>query len=540
MEKRLLIAGILSFLVIVIFHFLYLKFYPPKPVNLKTSSSSPKLSKSRMSYQNKTKTLKETSLKISPSQIKLYKIFTDDYNSILTSLGSRFLSFKLKKYFLDLEKKHPVEMITSPKNDPPFEIYLANDTSLALLNFKGPEQKEYFLNQRNKTTLVFRAKKGKLLIEKDFTFKKDSYFIDAVVKITNFSDKPLRDRLLIRGVFSPFAKQARYSFKGPFYYTDHLVEVKLRKGFAEYSGPCKFMGYQDTYFMVSLIPMKFTNSSFYLTFRTLAPNTDEFILWTPEFSIPPQGSFTFPFKIYIGPKSIDEMGKEYPLLKKALYFGMFDLIAKPLLYVLKFFNKYTHNYGWAIVIVTILLRILFFPLNQLSYKSMQKMKELQPIIESLRKKYKDDPQRLNKEIMNLYKTHKINPFSGCLPILIQIPVFIAFYKVLLMAIELRHAPFILWIKDLSAPERLYIPGVHIPLLGGIPVLTILMGLSMYVQQKLTPSATTDPFQQRLMLLMPLFFTVLFINFPSGLVVYWFVNNVLSIAQQYLTLKIHKT
>lgn len=169
---------------------------------------------------------------------------------------------------------------------------------------------------------------------------------------------------------------------------------------------------------------------------------------------------------------------------------------------------------------------------------MKKMQELQPVIQRLREKYKDDPQGLNREVMNLYRTQKINPFSGCLPILIQIPVFIAFYKVLLMAIELRHAPFMLWITDLSAPERLYIGNLVIPYLGGIPVLTILMGISMYLQQKLTPSSP-DPMQAKIMLFMPIFFTILFINFPSGLVLYWFVNNVLSIVQQYFTLKLTK-
>jgi len=261
-------------------------------------------------------------------------------------------------------------------------------------------------------------------------------------------------------------------------------------------------------------------------------------LWGPKFSLKPGEKLVYKFKVYMGPKKLEDMEKEYPLLGKALYFGFFDILAKPLLYVLKFSHKYTHNFGWDIIILTILLRIIFFPLNQMSFKSMKKMKEIQPVIERIRKKYKDDPERLNKELMNVYRTYKINPFSGCLPILIQIPIFIAFYEVLLMAIELRHAPFMLWINDLSAPERLYIDHIHIPLLGGIPLLTILMGVSMYLQQKLTPTSA-DPLQSKLMLFMPIFFTILFINFPSGLVLYWFVNNILSIIQQYITLKMEK-
>jgi len=230
----------------------------------------------------------------------------------------------------------------------------------------------------------------------------------------------------------------------------------------------------------------------------------------------------------MGPKKIEEMKKEYPLLGKALYFGIFDFIAKPLLYTLKFIHKFTGNFGWDIIFITIVLRIFFFPLNHMSYKSMKKMQEIQPIIQKLREKYNDDPQALNKELMNIYKTYKINPFSGCLPILIQIPIFIAMYKVLLMAIELRHAPFWLWISDLSAPERFY----------GIPLLTILMGVSMFVQQKLSPPST-DTLQNKIMLLLPLIFIILFMNFPSGLVLYWFVNNILSIIQQIFTLRLAK-
>jgi Preprotein translocase subunit YidC len=193
----------------------------------------------------------------------------------------------------------------------------------------------------------------------------------------------------------------------------------------------------DVYFMTAIIPEQQEN--FRATFRRLE-NSEEFILWTPEFTLNPGEKITYNFKLYLGPKKSEEMKKEYPLLSKALYFGFFDIIAKPLLWLLKFLHNFTNNYGWAIVIVTILLRILFYPLNHISFKSMKKLQELQPVIQRLKEKYKDDPQTLQKEIINLYKTHKINPFSGCLPILIQIPVFFAFYKVLLMAYRASACP----------------------------------------------------------------------------------------------------
>jgi YidC/Oxa1 family membrane protein insertase len=161
---------------------------------------------------------------------------------------------------------------------------------------------------------------------------------------------------------------------------------------------------------------------------------------------------------------------------------------------------------------------------------MKQMKKLQPKMQKIREKYKDDKEKMNQEIMQMYRTHKVNPVGGCLPMLLQIPVFFALYRVLYSALAIRHAPFMLWINDLSAPDRLYM-GFTIPYLGGLPVLTLLMGISMFAQQKMSPT-TGDPRQEKMMLMMPVVFTVFFVNFPSGLVLYWLVNNVLSIGQQY--------
>jgi len=182
----------------------------------------------------------------------------------------------------------------------------------------------------------------------------------------------------------------------------------------------------------------------------------------------------------------------------------------------------------------VLIKILFWPLTHKSYKSMKELQKIQPLMTRIREKYKNNKEQLNRELMNLYKTYKVNPMSGCLPMIVQIPVFFALYKILGYSIELRHAPFILWIDDLSAPDRLFNFPFKIPLMAppyGIPVLTLLMGASMYIQQKMTPTAG-DPSQMKIMQFLPLIFTVMFINFPSGLVLYWLVNNVLSIIQQY--------
>jgi YidC/Oxa1 family membrane protein insertase len=205
---------------------------------------------------------------------------------------------------------------------------------------------------------------------------------------------------------------------------------------------------------------------------------------------------------------------------------------------MNFLYRYIPNYGIAIIILTILIKILFWPLGTKSYKSMNEMKKLQPLMTEIREKYKDDKKRMNEEVMGLYKTYKINPLGGCLPMVAQIPVFFALYQMLYGAIELRHAPFMGWINDLSAPDRLFEFGFSIPFMDppyGIPVLTIVMGATMLIQQKLQPPAG-DPTQAKMMMMMPVVFTVIFINFSSGLVLYWLVNNILSIAQQYFVSK----
>ena len=237
------------------------------------------------------------------------------------------------------------------------------------------------------------------------------------------------------------------------------------------------------------------------------------------------------YKIYLGPKKLDILKSVGSNLDKAVNFGWFDVIAQPTLWLLNLFYGIFKNYGIAIILVTILFKAVFWPITQKGMKSMKNMQKLQPKMVKLKEKYKDDPTRMNQEVMNLYKTYKVNPLGGCLPMVLQIPVFFALYKVLLMCIELRHAPFMLWITDLSAPDRLYI-GFDIPYVGGIPVLTLLMGGSMFLQQKMTPT-TADPTQAKIMMFLPILFTFMFVNFASGLVLYWFVNNLLAILQQQL-------
>ena len=222
---------------------------------------------------------------------------------------------------------------------------------------------------------------------------------------------------------------------------------------------------------------------------------------------------------YIGPKYVETLKSIDQRLAGVVEYGFFTFLAKPLFVGLEFIEDHVGNWGWAIVIITILIRIVLFPLTFKGMVSMSKLKDLAPKLTELREKYKGDPQKLNIHMMDLYKKHGANPLGGCLPLLLQIPVFFAIYRVLLNAIELKGAPWILWITDLSLMDKYY-------------VLPILMGATMFLQQKITPTNFTDPMQEKIFKYLPLVFTFFFLAFPAGLTLYWFVNNVLSIAQQY--------
>jgi len=222
--------------------------------------------------------------------------------------------------------------------------------------------------------------------------------------------------------------------------------------------------------------------------------------------------------LFVGPKIQDRMREAAPHLDLTVDYGFLSVIAKPIFWLLQKIHSLVGNWGWAIVGVTMCIKLLFYKLSEASYRSMARMRKLQPQLMSLKERYGDDRAKMGQATMELYKKEKVNPLGGCLPILVQIPVFISLYWVLLESVELRQAPWILWIEDLSLLDKYY-------------VLPVIMGVTMFIQQKLNP-APVDPIQQKVFMFMPLIFTVFFAFFPAGLVLYWVVNNTLSIAQQY--------
>jgi YidC/Oxa1 family membrane protein insertase len=232
---------------------------------------------------------------------------------------------------------------------------------------------------------------------------------------------------------------------------------------------------------------------------------------------------TYSLRLYAGPKEINLLKNVTPNLEKSIDLGSWlGPIARPLLQLLKLIYAYVKNYGSAIIILTLLVRMLLYPINRKQYKSMKAMQKLGPELAALKKKYANDKQRINMETMNLFKRNKVNPLGGCLPMVLQMPIFFALYRVLYTSVELRHAPFFLWIRDLSAPDPYYIS-------------PILMAIAMFFQQKLTPTATMDPAQAKVMKFMPIIFSIFMIALPSGLVLYILVSSLASIPQQvYMT------
>jgi YidC/Oxa1 family membrane protein insertase len=331
----------------------------------------------------------------------------------------------------------------------------------------------------------------------------------------------------------------------------HLEEIDyddLREdGDIELPSTGGWLGITDKYWLSALIPDQ--QGELKATFRhhvTDGQDRYQVDYLRPAMTLPPDQAIEASERVFAGAKVVgllDRYKDEYgiPLFDRAVDFGWFYFLTKPLFYVLHFFYGVVGNYGVAILLLTLLVKIIFFPLANKSYRAMSKMKKLQPEMMRLREQFGDDKMRMNQELMGLYKKEKVNPMSGCLPIIVQIPVFFALYKVLFVSIEMRHAPFFGWIRDLSAPD----PTTLFNLFGLIPwdppaflmigIWPLLMGATMLLQTKLNPQPA-DPMQARIMMMLPLMFIFLFATFPAGLVIYWTWNNLLSIAQQWTIMK----
>jgi YidC/Oxa1 family membrane protein insertase len=538
MDKRALLALALSFLVF----FVWSSLFKPKPkekppeeqVTVKKKEGKPPLEEKIAPLGGKRDVLAEAQTGFQDITVE-----TEIYRAVFSGSGPQIKSFQLKKYRSALGKNAPLKELVhvndkggygfklgfSGKNVPTTGPLSISRKAVTLRQYDEPESLVY----------EWRSPEG-VELRTAFLFHPNSYNIDLSAEVTNASNHAIDGNILLDIAHLPQEMRRSYgSFEGlAMFIGDKLKQVKKDKlQGKEFMGQISWIAYEEHYFMTAIINEDTKKAE---AKSTVLPDGEIRIAYSPaSLSLGQNESSTNRFTLYLGPRDLYVLKALDKNLEKAINFGWFDIIAKPLLVTLHFFDKYLSNYGLSIILLTILIKILFWPLTHKSYTSMKEMRKLQPMMAKIREKYKNNKQEMNKQLMGLYKTYKINPMGGCLPMIIQIPVFFAFYRILPNAIELRHAPFVLWITDLSAPERLFSLPFKIPLMAppyGIPVLTLLMGASMFLQQKMTPTPG-DPAQAKMMMLLPVVFTFLFINFPSGLVLYWLVNNVLSIAQQYM-------
>jgi YidC/Oxa1 family membrane protein insertase len=544
-QAKLILAIALSFLVF----FLWETFFVKKEAVKAPQSAQhiAEVQKSAPSVQKPAETVAPTPIipAVPPAQpSRLIVVDTPLYRVSISENGAVFKSFTLKKYKQTVAKDSPAqelipETVTGGSLQTRFSANTVPglDTARFVAGIKTDQMA--ITNGPKSIRFTYASPKG-VIVEKRFSFSPDSYLIDMAVTVVNSSHQDINDGLSIDLVRPAPEETSRYGFEGPSALIGNSLKQISLKDIAKkgtYEGSIEWTALESRYFMTSLIPKDQDKGVMRLS------ETDDHLLRSEYVctskSLAPGAQQQFTFQLYFGPKSLKILSKLNIGLERAINFGWFDILAKPCLWLMNFLYGFIPNYGVAIIILTIISKIILWPLGNKSYKSMNDMKKLAPLMAEIREKYKNDKQKMNQETMALYKTYKVNPMGGCLPMVVQIPVFFALYRMLYEAIELRHAPFFGWINDLSAPDRLFHFNFSIPMMTppyGIPVLTIIMGATMFLQQKMSPAPGGDPTQAKLMMFMPLLFTVIFINFSSGLVLYWLVNNILSIAQQYYVQK----
>ena len=475
------------------------------------------------------------------ARIESVSIKTDLFVATVSTQGGDIIGLELNKY-KSVEDKNKQFSLFEAKHR-----YMAQS---GLIGEGLPNHKTIFTLTNGSRELAPEAKTLQLRLEapvvdgvkvaKILTFNRGSYLIDVAYEIDNGSQKSVTADAyyqLQRDIESPAGESRTVStYTGPAVYTESNKYQKIsfsdiEKDKAKFNNKADngWMAMVQHYFVSAWIPQEKLAREFYV--RKLEGTTPPAVAAGVMVSAPvvaPGSKVSYSVSLYAGPQiqsTLDQLAKptaEGGIGAKGLSlvvdYGWLTIVAAPIFWCLEFIHKFVGNWGWSIVLLTICIKALFFPLSAASYKSMAKMKTITPRMTALRERYGDDKAKLNVEMMNLYKTEKINPLGGCLPIVIQIPVFIALYWALLGAVEMRDAPWILWIKDLSSQDPYF-------------VLPVVMMATMFIQTRLNPTPP-DPIQAKITMFMPLIFGVMFFWFPSGLVLYWVVNNTLSIAQQW--------
>jgi len=511
MEKRTLIAVILSLFVLIGWSvFFQQKPVPPQPF---TDSEQTAEVRTEMNETAAPVPSVSSSTQVIPpvqpdARAADVTVTTDHYRAIFSTQGAVVKYWELTDY-KDNEGK-PLMLLKESGRVAPLGILLEGpDRNLPQSAIYSVNKKDLRLSAQGSRSgeLIFSYSNGNISITKKMIFYNDDYKVNISVETVNAPSYMLP----VGTDFAVYDKEQR-EHKGPVLLTgtDRKEFDDKLEGDEYFTENISWIAQEDKYFTAAIIPVSQIEGA---TVWKEGPTAEIALNLKSK-----KSDFIF----YAGPKEYDRLKQLDSGLEHIVDFGWFSIVAMPLFWVLKFLYSYLGNYGWAIIILTIGVRIPFIPLMNKSQQSMKKMQKIQPMMAELKVKYKDDAAKMQKETMALYKKHKVNPVGGCLPMVLQVPVFIALYNVLLKAIELRGAPFALWITDLAIKDPYY-------------VFPVLMGATMVLQQKMTPS-TMDPKQAKMMMLMPIVFTFMFLSFPAGLVIYWLVNNILGIIQQYFVNK----
>jgi YidC/Oxa1 family membrane protein insertase len=472
----------------------------------------------------------QTSTSLEPG--RLITVETDVITALIDSKGGVIRSLKLKRYPISLEQPDKgLELVHSdPDSVHIIQSGLRNRSNTAPTHHSiyQAEKTEYVLQDGDDELIVplFWSENG-IQVVKTYRFKRGDYLIDVNHRVENNTDndwqgsqyrqiqrsRPLtKSRILITYTGAVYYNDADKFEKIDF---DDMEERQLKL-----ESPDGWIAMLQHYFLLAWIPpQEDTNLIYSIANTKQTPATYTIGMRSENLLVSPGNSAEFSSQLFVGPKLVNRLEEIAPGLELTVDYGVLTFLSKPLYWLLSFYHSYVGNWGLAIILLTLTIKAVFFKLSETSYRSMAKMRKVGPRLKALKERYGSDRQKMNKAMMELYKTEKINPMGGCLPILVQIPVFIALYWALLESVDLRQAPFIFWITDLSVRDPYF-------------VLPIIMGVSMLAQQKLNPTPP-DPIQAKVMMALPFVFTFFFAFFPSGLVLYWVVNNILSISQQWV-------
>ena len=540
MERRLLLVFALTFLVIIVFQPVLKKYLPQPPMQPPASTATqnqntvpsapagnpPNVTQSQPSSHEKT--IKATAESDFVVENDLYKI-------TFTNRGGQVKSWILKKY--DDEKGRPLDLVNAvaaEKYGYPLSLWAYDEALRNKIN-SALYVTSSFGQQEAPAEITFDYSDTDVEVHKTFRF--DHTYVVRVEASVLAKGSAIGAFPMWPAGFGDQATPASYASSTVDYQFNGSIERLSAKKVSSgntIKGPFNLAGVADQYFAAVFIPEDPQNAAT-VTLRNSLDVPKDPQKPNPQDSVKVDvlgsavGNLVGPTtaRLYVGPKSLEVL-ESVPVptitgapqdLRGLVNFGFFGVIARPLFLWLKWTYKYVHNWGWAIVLLTIIIKSAFYPLNHASARSMAKMKVIAPKLKALQEQYANDKQQLQMKMMEMYKTEKINPLGGCLPIVVQIPVFIALYWVLLSAVELRHAPWIGWIHDLSAPDPYF-------------VLPVVYAITAYLQVKLSPTPIQDPVQAKVMQIMPIAFSVMFIFFPSGLVLYWLINNSLQIFQQW--------